>query len=432
MSTQERYEFEQLNTDCACVTLDRDALCRAAEAAVGEPAFARDLAITHPHLLSAQPMFLSSAHASRMRDIIKAIESVAKLQSYQTAVFKSAPQIARFNPGTAGVFMGYDFHLSPDGPKLIEVNTNAGGALINAYLLAAQRAGCLAMDVAGVSRFELSGLLTLFLSNFQAEWRRQGRSEPLRSVAIVDQSPARQYLYPEFVLFQRLFEANGLTAVIAAPEELSHHDDILWHGETRIDLVYNRLTDFYLEQPECSALRGAYLAGDAVVTPSPNVHALLANKQNLALLTDEPMLRTWGVADDVVSTLLSGIPKTTVLTPQNAESCWERRNRLFFKPSASFGAKAAYRGDKITRKVWTDILRASYVAQDIVAPSTRSVAIDGALQSLKVDLRNFAYDGDVQLIAARLYQGQTTNFRTPGGGFAPVFVKDDALEQTRC
>ena len=26
------------------------------------------------------------------------------------------------------------------------------------------------------------------------------------------------------------------------------------------------------------------------------------------------------------------------------------------------------------------------------------------------------------MTAARVYQGQTTNFRTPGGGFAPVFV----------
>jgi hypothetical protein len=28
----------------------------------------------------------------------------------------------------------------------------------------------------------------------------------------------------------------------------------------------------------------------------------------------------------------------------------------------------------------------------------------------------------VQLLAARLYQGQTTNMRTPGGGFAPVLT----------
>jgi hypothetical protein len=42
--------------------------------------------------------------------------------------------------------------------------------------------------------------------------------------------------------------------------------------------------------------------------------------------------------------------------------------------------------------------------------------------TLKYDLRVYAYAGEIQLLAARLYQGQTTNFRTPGGGFAPVRV----------
>ena len=40
---------------------------------------------------------------------------------------------------------------------------------------------------------------------------------------------------------------------------------------------------------------------------------------------------------------------------------------------------------------------------------------------LKFDLRDYTYDGRGQWVAARLYQGQTTNFRTPGGGFAPVY-----------
>ena len=39
---------------------------------------------------------------------------------------------------------------------------------------------------------------------------------------------------------------------------------------------------------------------------------------------------------------------------------------------------------------------------------------------LKVDVRLYTYAGEVLLAAARLYQGQTTNMRTPGGGFAPV------------
>jgi hypothetical protein len=41
---------------------------------------------------------------------------------------------------------------------------------------------------------------------------------------------------------------------------------------------------------------------------------------------------------------------------------------------------------------------------------------------MKVDVRNYTYAGQVLLSAARLYQGQTTNFRTPGGGFAPVLA----------
>jgi signal transduction histidine kinase len=35
---------------------------------------------------------------------------------------------------------------------------------------------------------------------------------------------------------------------------------------------------------------------------------------------------------------------------------------------------------------------------------------------------SYVCDGQVQSLAARLYSGQTTNFRTPGGGFAPVYV----------
>lgn len=43
---------------------------------------------------------------------------------------------------------------------------------------------------------------------------------------------------------------------------------------------------------------------------------------------------------------------------------------------------------------------------------------------MKADIRCYVYNGQIQLVAARLYQGQTTNFRTPGGGFAPVFVAE--------
>ncbi len=102
-----------------------------------------------------------------------------------------------------------------------------------------------------------------------------------------------------------------------------------------------------------------------------------------------------------------------------SDALWHERRSLFFKPAAGHGSRAAYRGDKLTRRVWAEILAGEYVAQALVPPSERRLSMDTAM---KVDVRNYAYAGKVQLLAARLYQGQTTNMRTAGGGFAPVLT----------
>ena len=122
-------------------------------------------------------------------------------------------------------------------------------------------------------------------------------------------------------------------------------------------------------------------------------------------------------------TLIACIPQTVAVTPDLAEAFWVERKRWFFKPAAGFGSRATYRGDKLTKRVFAEILQGNYIAQDIVPPSLHPAEVDGSLQSMKVDVRSYVYEGHVQLLAARLYQGQTTNFRTPGGGFAPVFIR---------
>ena len=202
----------------------------------------------------------------------------------------------------------------------------------------------------------------------------------------------------------------------------------------QIDIVYNRLTDFSLSEPGSSALRAAYLARDVAVTPNPRHHALYANKRNLAVLTDSTILNDLGVPSDIQTILLKGIAKTELIGSRSVVAWWADRNRYFFKPARGYGSKAAYRGDKLTKQVFQDILAGDYVAQALVPPSGRSVLVDGKRQTMKVDIRNYTYDRQVQLLAARLYQGQTTNFRTPGGGFAPVFVEDPArlAEACRC
>lgn len=411
---------ELFNSGCSCVTLDRGGLYRALEHELGDAELTASLARTHPGLFSSVALFLPGSELLRMQAIARAIEAVAALPAYREAVLARAPEIAGFDPGPVGALMGYDFHRSPDGPRLIEVNTNAGGAFLNALLARAQRACCAEMEPAlapPVGRdFELAAI-----EMFRAEWIRQRGSAPLRRIAIVDDAPASQYLYPELRVAARLFRRHGIDAVIADPGELACEQGRLRAGGEPVDLVYNRLVDFALAQPEHAVLRDAYRAGAVVVTPNPRAHALLADKRNLALLCDGERLRGWGVPGPVIATLLAGVPRTVLVTADNAGELWAERKALFFKPACGYGSKAAYRGDKLTRGVWADIVQGEYVAQSFAPPSERVVATDGASVLLKTDIRLYTYAGETLLMAARLYQGQTTNFRTPGGGFAPVF-----------
>lgn len=422
LDTIEADAIEALNRECYCVSLDRDALRVELEADLGARGLSRPLLETHPNLFASLPVFVSRRHVEHMAQLIAAVESVVGMAAYRDAVMQWAPGIAAFDPGPRGACLGYDFHLAPAGPQLIEINTNAGGALLNAVLGRAQRACCEAMEELVPGPAEFASVESAMFDMFMNEWRLQRQSQELKCAAIVDDHPCEQYLYPEFLLFQQLLRRNGIDAVVADPKELVVREGALWRGDTRIDLVYNRLTDFSLETPEHAVLRDAYLNRQVVLTPHPRAHALYADKRNLSVLTDGAQLRAWGIADTVASTLLAGIPRTQVVNFVHAEPLWSNRRNLFFKPATGYGSKAAYRGEKMTKRVWEEIQAGSYVAQAFVPPSQRVIRDAASPLALKLDVRNYVYGGEVQLLAARLYQGQTTNFRTPGGGFAPVFT----------
>ena len=410
----------RLNAGCLCVSHERAALVSALEAGSGDAAVATLIAERCPHLFSRQPVFVARHHAERIAELIAAIESVIALPAYRAAVLAGAPPIARHDPGARGVFFGYDFHVGDKGIALIEINTNAGGALLNAALARAQDP-CKALAGAAHGAHDAHQLEQDVVAMFRDEWRLGGSGGALRSVAIVDADPAGQYLYPEFLLFRELLGRHGIAAVIAAPGALRWDGERLWHGATAIDLVYNRMTDFMLAAPSSAAIRAAYLARAAVVTPHPHAHALYADKRNLAILSDGARLAGLGVPEATRQILLAGIPHTELVGAGDAARLWGLRRQRFFKPADGYGGRAAYRGDKLTRRVWDEILGGVYVAQALVAPSERMVSTPAGPESLKFDLRAYCYAGKVQWHAARVYQGQATNMRTPGGGFAAVY-----------
>lgn len=368
------------------------------------------LTLSHPALFSPAALYISPATLQAMAGLVVAIESVIALPAYQQRVLAWAPASALKPMAARSVFFGYDFHLAESGPQLIEINTNAGGGMLNTCLLKAHD------ELIAAESIEAA-----FVEMFRAEWQLMRGDKPLKRIAIVDENPTGQYLAPEFELFRQLFEANGIAAVVADPSELTREGNHLLHQSEVVDLIYNRLTDFSLDAAVNANLRAIFDLDGVVITPHPRAHALYADKRNLMLLSDETALTEMGVSAATRQTLLAGIPHTVAVKAEEGERFWAERKRWFFKPVAGFGSRATYRGDKLTKRVFEEILQGGYIAQKIVPPSEHAVVVEDEAQVMKADIRAFVYQGAVQMFVARLYQGQTTNFRTPGGGFAPVF-----------
>jgi hypothetical protein len=342
----------RLNRECHCLSVNHARLRARLEADPALHGLYRDIQQTRPHLFSGTAVYLSARQVALMRQTIAAVESVVRLPAWRDAVMAWADPVARHEAAALGVFTAFDFHLAPDGPQLIEINTNAGGALLCAILARAQHACC--EDVGDLQSGALGGEAAdeRFVEMFRSEWRRAQGSTSLVSLAIVDDAPREQYLHPEFLLFQQLFQAHGIETVTADPADLNYCHGRLFHADLPVQLVYNRLTDFTLREDRHVALRQAWLDGRVVLTPHPRAHALYADKRNLALLSDPGRLRALGVPEPVIATLAASVPRTRVVTAENRGELWEQRRRLFFKPATGYGSKAAYRGDKLTRRVW--------------------------------------------------------------------------------
>lgn len=359
-------------------------------------AFAQAVAPIQHQLFSNALLHLEAAQIDKMRAVIAAVEEVVGEAESNTAL---------------GVFYGYDFHVNEQGVHLIEVNTNAGGAFLNALLIESQRGG---MTSDG-------GLEQIFIQMFRNEWRRVRGDAQLGSIAIVDEDPESQFLYPEFLLAKQMFERAGITTYIVDPAKLHVREEDLYVDGQRIDLIYNRLTDFDLTR--YPHIRTAWEMNQVVLTPNPEHYGRYADKRKLALFSDLHRLQAEGISQSGIDALLSGVPETKVVRAEEAEQWWAERKQWFFKPMSGYGSKGAYRGDKVTKRVFEEIMQSDYVAQRLAVPGECAVKVGEEALSLKYDVRCYVYAGHIQLIAVRLYQGQTTNFRTQGGGFGLVCKK---------
>jgi hypothetical protein len=345
---------------------------------------------------------------------VRALYRLSHLPAYRQAILPRVPEAARFDPGHDAVLMGYDFHLTDAGPRLIEVNTNAGGALLS-YLARYP-------DEEAARGAMSEKLKKAFLEPFAEELQAfsHGRQNRPQHIAIVDENPQEQFLYHEMEAFAGLFRDWGARAQVVDPKLLqAGSDGVTLDGET-VDLVYNRHCDFYLEEPAMAGIRAAYLAGRVCLTPNPFAYGLLGDKRRMVLWSDAEALADLGLDEEDMALLQQVVPVSRLLQEQDPDALWQDRRNWVFKPVDRFGSRGVLVGEKISRKRFDELDPATTLVQQLVVPSLTPATPDE--KPMKTDLRLFVYRDRILGIGARLYHGQVTNLRTEGGGFARVKV----------
>lgn len=362
--------------------------------------------LTAPHLLSDAIVRLPESVLKQAQAFVSAAFALRCSTVYQTILAEEWQAWNLPIPGNSGMLMSYDFHLTEDGRlKLIEINTNAAFLWLGIELLQARQ---LPLPVPDFGLPEL-------LENFRTEHALAGHSNPVQSVAIVDDNPASQRLYLEFLVAQAQIQEFGLQCDIVDAKDL----------ESKYDLIYNRSTDFFFQQGSSSGLRQGFEKNKFTVTPQPYEYFLLADKARLLQWQNADFLRRMGLTADQALDLVSHLSSASAVKTENADELWSQRKSLFFKPQKAFGSKQAYKGASISRKTFDQILDKDFLAQEYIVAPEIDVEVDQTLQKMKYDLRFYAYQNRVQMGMARIYQGQVTNLQTVGGGFAPVqFLKD--------
>ena len=353
-----------------------------------------------------------------------------------------APAIARApQPATGGV-LGFDFHLGGSEPQLIEINTNPGGLLVSLELARAATACCdclaepLCGDVCCRGAARCGRPARDRRRRSAPNGPRARATLPLRTIAIVDDDPAGQYLLsgvPAVPAAVRAGRTGASLIADAADASTIERRRAARSGASGSTWSTTAAPTSTSTEERHAALRDAYERSLAVHHTASGRACPLGRQAAAGLAA-----RRVAAAPRPASTtaerahLLATIPHTEIVEAAHAATISGRRRKdLFFKPVDGFGGKAAYRGDKLTRTTFEHILAHRYVAQAVAPTSSRRVPLaDGEEADLRVDVRNYAAcDGETWLRAARLYRGQTTNFRTAGGGFAPVLTVPDSTER---
>lgn len=332
--------------------------------------------------------------------------SAATLRLVSAGIRSLWDRIVADDPGaeSSPLLLSYDVHPGPDGPVLIEVNTNAGGVL--AAIAAARRVNVCCPEW---EQGQLRGrLLELFRRDLLGDLPGQAGV-----VAIVDDELATQRLLGEMRALAAMMRDEGVDARVIDAAELEYRDGRLRHGDVAIDRVYWRSTDFTLAEPRHAAVQRAVAEGTTVLAPSARAYRAIADKRRFVAWSQQPEL-----ASDAVTGQRFLIAETVPMAARPRDAWYAQRAQWVFKPVSGYGSRGVYVGKSISHKKLAALPVDAYLAQRYVPHAH----LDRGGADWKYDLRFFADRRQIIGAAARVFQGQVVGFSAAGSGFAPIRV----------
>jgi hypothetical protein len=248
--------------------------------------------------------------------------------------------------------------------------------------------------------------------------------ESWRNIGIMDEDVTRQFMYPEMLAYAELLHMEGRQVVVLSPEDIHLAEDGLHASgvdgeDLRLDGIYNRHTDFYLENASLAHIRSAYERGLVQLNPHPRSYALLGDKGRMVDWWREGFLETILPPEEIAS-IRHIVPETRRLLDMDMETAWTERKAWVFKPAARHGGKGVLLGRAMSRKRFAELDATDTVVQRYVPAS--SIELDGV--AFRLDIRLFTHGPELVALAGRVWQGQMTNFRSEGSGWVVIDVAD--------
>ncbi|MDQ6979944.1 MAG: hypothetical protein Q9M46_00545 [Ghiorsea sp.] len=349
-------------------------------------------------LATQTPISISQHDFQTMLSFARAAYQLKSNATYLSLLAEKLPETAKVAPNNPSILMGYDFHLTDKSPKLIEINNNAGG-------LWEKDDGWIPQG----SHAELADdLPTRLLRMFAPKWKH---------IAIVDEDIQSQYMFPEMKAYASLLKENGRKVSLVSPEDLVQQSDGLYILGTKVDMIYNRDTDFYLESAAMQHIRQTYMAGQVDLNPYPRSYALIGDKNRMVDWWRDGLLESC-VNDKILNLIRDVVPETHVLAEYDKDQAWKIRKQWVFKPAARHGGKGVLLGKAMSRKRFDALETSSTVMQKLVPPSLVQIGD----VSYKFDIRLYMHGEDLIAMAGRAWRGQITNFREEGSGWTPIVV----------